>query len=63
MLSPQDRILRTRDAMQMLGMKPTTFYEKLKRGELPGAVRLGPRAVGWYESELLIYIRSLPRAA
>jgi predicted DNA-binding transcriptional regulator AlpA len=49
--------------MQVVGYKASAFHQKVKDGLLPKPVRLGPNAVGWYQSELLEYIRNLPRAA
>jgi len=34
-------LLRSREAMQVLNMKKTPFYEAAKRGEIPGLRRIG----------------------
>jgi prophage regulatory protein len=46
-------ILRTRDAMHLLGMRPTEFRKRVREGILPKPIKLGRgRSVGWLRSEL-----------
>lgn len=59
----RDRVVRLQEALGITGHRRSTFLNKVKAGEAPQPVRLGPRAIGWYESELQAYIRKLPRAA
>ncbi|MFT0172092.1 helix-turn-helix transcriptional regulator [Paraburkholderia mimosarum] len=47
-----ERILRLPDVMATVGVKKTTIYGWVKRGDFPLPVRLGARAVGWRERDL-----------
>lgn len=45
-------ILRLPDVCQKIGMKRSSIYAMQKQGDFPQSVRLGPRCVGWLESEI-----------
>lgn len=48
-----DRILRKREAMELLGYKAaSTFYLHIQQGILPKPIKLGARCSGWLKSEL-----------
>ena len=34
------------------GLSRSTIYEKIKDGTFPKPVKLGPRAGGWFDSEI-----------
>lgn len=34
------------------GLSRSTIYEKIKNGTFPKPIKLGPRAVGWLETEI-----------
>lgn len=51
-----DRLLRSTQAAQKLGLSRSSFYERVKNSELPKAIKIGRRAVAWLESELDAYI-------
>lgn len=46
------RILRLPKVEEKTGYKHTTIYEMVKAGSFPTPISLGPRAVGWVESEI-----------
>jgi len=48
----EKKVLRLHDVMAIVGVRKTTIYSWVKRGEFPAPVRLGARAVGWRESEI-----------
>jgi len=48
----QWRILRLRTVEEKTGLKKSSIYERIKGGNFPKPIRLGPRAVGWLESEI-----------
>jgi prophage regulatory protein len=54
-----DPILRLPAVMRLTGQARTTIYEKLRRGEFPKPVKLGQRAVGWYESDIAKWLEAL----
>jgi prophage regulatory protein len=55
----QLRILRLPAVRAKTGYPTTTIYDKMKRGEFPRPVELGPHAVGWVESEIDAHLREL----
>ena len=55
-------LLRLPEALVYTGLGRSNFLSKVKAGELPASVRLGPRAVAWRKDELDQWIASLPRA-
>jgi prophage regulatory protein len=55
----QLRILRLPAVRAKTGYPTTTIYDKMKRGEFPRPVELGPHSVGWVESEIDEHLRRL----
>ena len=53
------RILRLPAVRAKTGYPTTTIYDKMKRGEFPRPVELGPHSVGWVESEIEEHLRDL----
>ncbi|OBX00270.1 helix-turn-helix transcriptional regulator [Gallibacterium genomosp. 1] len=51
-----DRILRLKEVSQKTGLPRSTIYAKIKQGTFPSQLKLGPRASGWRESELDLWI-------
>ena len=49
------RILRLPDVESFSGKKKSQIYDDIDRGLFPAPIPLGPRAVGWLESELLAW--------
>lgn len=47
-----DRILRLPQTSEKLGQANSTTWKYVKDGILPPPIRLGPRSVGWLESEI-----------
>ena len=45
-------ILRRRQVEQRTGLSRSTLYQYSKDGSFPKPVPLGPRAVGWVETEV-----------
>jgi prophage regulatory protein len=58
----RDRILRQAEVEAKVGFKKTKLFEKIGAGTFPAPIALGPRAVGWRESEVDAWIAELPRA-
>ena len=59
----RDRILRQAEVEAKVGFKKTKLFEKVADGTFPSPIALGPRAVGWRESEVDQWIAELPRAS
>jgi prophage regulatory protein len=55
-----ERFLRTDEVQRRVGLGRSTIFEYERRGEFPARRKLGPKAVGWLESEIDDYLRSLP---
>jgi len=46
------RFLRLPAVMDVVGIKRTAIYDRIKAGTFPAPVKLGPRAVAWDESAI-----------
>jgi prophage regulatory protein len=46
------QFLRLPQVKQRVGLGRTTIYEKIKAGDFPRPVSLGPQAVAWLSSEV-----------
>lgn len=45
-------LLRMTQVKARTGLSRSTIYLRIKAGEFPAQVSLGPRAVGWLEAEI-----------
>jgi len=55
-------ILRTPDIEKITGLSKVHLWRLERDGKFPVRVKLGGRAVGWHESEILEWIENRPRA-
>ena len=46
------RILRTHEVLDRLGISRSTLYVWIAEGRFPASVSIGPRLVGWRESDV-----------
>ena len=46
------KFLRLPDVIERVGYSRPSIYLKMSRGEFPRPINLGPRAVGWLESDI-----------
>jgi prophage regulatory protein len=53
------RIIRFPEVVRRTGLSRTELYSRLRNGEFPSKVPLGPRAVGFVEREVDEYICDL----
>ena len=53
-----DLIYRLPAVLARTGLSRSGLYEAMSRGEFPKPVKLGPRAVGWAESEITAWLES-----
>lgn len=58
-----ERLLRLREVMRKTGMGSSTIYRKMASGEFPQPVRISPAMVRWRESDVDLWIASLPLQA
>lgn len=45
-------ILRRPQVEARTGLSRSTIYERMRRGRFPRPIQLGPRSVGWLESDI-----------
>lgn len=50
------RILRLPEVMDRVGLGRSMIYAYVSRGTFPAPIKLGPRAVGWVETEIDAWI-------
>ena len=55
-VQPQLSILRRKQVQARTGLSRSTIYLYIKEGLFPKPVALGPRAVGWIESDVSDWI-------
>lgn len=51
------RILRRRQVESRVGLSRSTIYEGVSAGTFPKPINLGPKSVGWIESEIDDWLR------
>jgi prophage regulatory protein len=56
-------ILRRPQVQQRTGLSRSTLYQYIRDGAFPTAVSLGPRAVGWLESDVSDWISARVKLA
>ena len=49
------RIYRRREVEQLSGKKRSALYADIAEGKFPRPVKIGARAVGWLESEIVAW--------
>lgn len=59
----RDRFLRLAEVESVTGLKKSTIYLLMKRGEFPRCVQLTPRCVAWPESRVLQFVQDRIAAA
>ena len=59
----QPAILRRKQVELRTGLSRSTIYQYIKDGAFPKPVPLGPRAVGWLESEVSEWIAERVKSA
>ena len=57
-----ERLLRRGEVLRLCGISKSTHNEMVKAGTFPAPVRIGKRAVGWREKDVLEWIRNRPNA-
>ncbi|NAZ38157.1 AlpA family transcriptional regulator [Rubellimicrobium sp. CFH 75288] len=53
-----DRILRRPEVESLVGVKRSTLYDWMARGSFPKPVALGPRLVGWRQSDVTTWLEA-----
>lgn len=50
------RLIRLPDVMSITGLKRSTIYFKMKKGNFPNNIPIGERSVAWVEGEVINWI-------
>jgi prophage regulatory protein len=48
-------ILRLREVESWTGRKRSSIYEDMAAGRMPKSIKVGPRSVGWFSSDILLW--------
>lgn len=51
-----ERIVRLPEAMSRTGLSRSTIYLHIANGTFPKQISLGPRSIGWLESDINAWI-------
>lgn len=54
---PRDRLIRLPEVENLMGVKKSTIYDMLKKGEFIKPIRFSARAVVWSEAAVLQFIQ------
>ncbi len=60
---PIDRIIRFREVLKITGLCRTTINYMCNRGDFPTKIQLGPRSVGFLESDIKHWIAERAKEA
>lgn len=52
----QDKIYRRPDVESLVGLSRSTIYAMIADGTFPKPIKLGKRAVGWRQSDVLTWL-------
>ncbi|MBT5434749.1 MAG: AlpA family transcriptional regulator, partial [Rhodospirillaceae bacterium] len=55
------RMLRVKQVCAQGGFSRSTLYNKIKAGDFPAPIEIGPNAVGWPAHEIDAWVASRPR--
>ena len=53
-----NKLLRTGDLTQLLGISRSSIRNWTKTGQFPKPIKLGPRAIGWWSDEIEAWIEN-----
>lgn len=59
----RDRLLRLSECESVTGLKKSSIYTLMKRGEFPRCVQITSRCVAWPESKILGWVQDRIRDA
>lgn len=61
--SGNKRVLRLATVVHKTGLPKSTIYLRIKQGDFPEQVRLGPRSVGWLLTDVEAWLDERVRAS
>jgi len=51
-------VLRRKDVEAIIGLSRSTIYALMATGDFPRPIKLGARAVGWFESDIAAWLEA-----
>ena len=57
-----DRLLRLSEVIERTALSRSSIYRLMRDGAFPEPLKIGPRAVRWWESEIEAWRAARPRA-
>ena len=61
-METNDKVLRIKTVLGKTGLSRTTLYREINANRFPKPKKIGPRAVGWPESVINIWLESRPES-
>ena len=61
-LQPGDRLLDLKDVQRIVPLSTSGIYARMRAGEFPVGIRIGPNRVAWLESEVLRSVNAMIEA-
>ncbi|WP_425311180.1 helix-turn-helix transcriptional regulator [Leptospirillum ferriphilum] len=52
------QVLRLRELLKLSGLSKSTIYARIKEGDFPKPIRLGPRSIGWFQHDIESWLES-----
>jgi len=59
---PKVELMTRQEIEALLVMGRSTLYRLMRSGDFPPPIRIGPRSVRWYRSEVEAHLSACPRA-
>lgn len=53
------RVIRMPEVLRRIGVSRSDIYSKIRAGDFPRQIKIGPRAVGFLESDIEAYLQTL----
>ena len=52
------QVLRLKELVKLFGLSKSTIYARIKEGDFPKPIRLGPRSIGWFQHDIESWLES-----
>ncbi len=53
------RVIRMPEVLRRIGVSRSDIYSKIRAGDFPRQIKIGPRAIGFLESDIEAYLQTL----
>jgi prophage regulatory protein len=58
-----DKVLRLPEVKRTTGKSRSSIYQEMRAGSFPRQIHIGPRAVGWLESDINAWLAKVTAAS